>query len=142
MTKEQFFQILKYVYQNPFGFLFINTDEPWDEMYHGVPKVGGSHSWCCGSSLSFLELRRWNSANAADAVGCAVRPRAQAGPPRHSVVRALLDGTEPLRRHSSGRQPWSTLQHLSHDRQVFPFLNGKNTGGADAARDTSACPEV
>ena len=34
LTKEQFFRILKYVYINPFDFLFINTDEPWDEMYH------------------------------------------------------------------------------------------------------------
>ena len=34
LTKEQFLDILKYVYKNPFDFLFINMDEPWDEMYH------------------------------------------------------------------------------------------------------------
>eukprot|EP01050_Picozoa_sp_SAG11_P006615 SAG11_NODE_520_length_8780_cov_13.076719_2_plen_132_part_00 len=34
LTKEQFLDILKYVCKNPFDFLFINMDEPWDEMYH------------------------------------------------------------------------------------------------------------
>jgi len=34
LTKEQFLDILKYVFKNPFDFLFINMDEPWDEMYH------------------------------------------------------------------------------------------------------------
>ena len=34
MTKEQFMQVLKYVYKNPYDFLFMNMDEPFDEMYH------------------------------------------------------------------------------------------------------------
>jgi hypothetical protein len=34
LTKEQFIDILKYVYQTPFDFLYINMDEPWDGMYH------------------------------------------------------------------------------------------------------------
>ena len=34
MTKEQFMQVLKYVYQKPYDFLFMNMDEPFDEMYH------------------------------------------------------------------------------------------------------------
>jgi hypothetical protein len=34
LSKEQFIDILKYVYQTPFDFLYINMDEPWDDMYH------------------------------------------------------------------------------------------------------------
>ena len=34
MTKEQFMQVLKYVYKKPYDFLFMNMDEPFDEMYH------------------------------------------------------------------------------------------------------------
>eukprot|EP01050_Picozoa_sp_SAG11_P007723 SAG11_NODE_653_length_7913_cov_86.345790_6_plen_250_part_00 len=34
MTKEQFMLVLKYVYKNPYDFLFMNMDEPFDEMYH------------------------------------------------------------------------------------------------------------
>ena len=34
LTKEQFFEILKYVYKDAFDFLFINMDDPWDQMYH------------------------------------------------------------------------------------------------------------
>ena len=33
LSKEQFIDILKYVYQTPFDFLYINMDEPWDDMY-------------------------------------------------------------------------------------------------------------
>ena len=34
LSKEQFIDILKYVYQTPFDFLYINMDEPWDDIYH------------------------------------------------------------------------------------------------------------
>jgi len=34
LTKDQFIDILKYVYRSPFDFLYINMDEPWDDMYH------------------------------------------------------------------------------------------------------------
>ena len=34
MSKEQFMDILKYVYQDPYDFLFMNMDEPYDKMYH------------------------------------------------------------------------------------------------------------
>ena len=34
LTKEQFLNILKYVFQNPYDFLFMNFDNPWDEVYH------------------------------------------------------------------------------------------------------------
>ena len=34
MSKEQFMDILKYVYQDPYDFLFLNMDEPYDKMYH------------------------------------------------------------------------------------------------------------
>jgi hypothetical protein len=34
LSKEQFIDILKYVYQTPFDSLYINMDEPWDDMYH------------------------------------------------------------------------------------------------------------
>ena len=34
LSKDQFFQILKYVFQKQFDFLFINMDEPYDKMYH------------------------------------------------------------------------------------------------------------
>ena len=34
LTKEQFINILKYVFQNPYDFLFMNFDNPWDEVYH------------------------------------------------------------------------------------------------------------
>ncbi len=26
--------ILKYVYKDPYDFLFMNFDEPWDQVYH------------------------------------------------------------------------------------------------------------
>jgi len=34
LGKDQFFDVLKYVYQQPYDFLFLNFDHPWDEMYH------------------------------------------------------------------------------------------------------------
>ena len=34
LSKEQFFNILKFVYRTPYDFLYINMDEPWDMMYH------------------------------------------------------------------------------------------------------------
>ena len=34
LSKEQFFNILKFVYRTPYDFLCINMDEPWDTMYH------------------------------------------------------------------------------------------------------------
>ena len=34
LCKEQFMDILKYVYKDPYDFLFINFDNPWDEVYH------------------------------------------------------------------------------------------------------------
>jgi hypothetical protein len=34
MSKEQFMDTLKYVYQDPYDFLFMNMDEPYDKMYY------------------------------------------------------------------------------------------------------------
>jgi hypothetical protein len=34
LSKEQFMDILKYVYKKPFDFLYINMDMPWDQMFH------------------------------------------------------------------------------------------------------------
>jgi hypothetical protein len=34
LSKEQFIDILEYAYQTPFDFLYINMDEPWDDVYH------------------------------------------------------------------------------------------------------------
>ena len=34
LSNEQFMDILKYVYKDPYDFLFINFDNPWDEVYH------------------------------------------------------------------------------------------------------------
>jgi hypothetical protein len=36
LSKEQLFNILKFVYNTPYryDFLYINMDEPWDTMYH------------------------------------------------------------------------------------------------------------
>ena len=34
LNKDEFMSILKYVYQSPFDFLFINMDNEWDRMYH------------------------------------------------------------------------------------------------------------
>ena len=34
LSKEQFMDILKYVYKDPYDFLFMNFDNPWDEVYH------------------------------------------------------------------------------------------------------------
>ena len=34
LSKEQFKDILKYVYKDPYDFLFMNFDSPWDEVYH------------------------------------------------------------------------------------------------------------
>jgi hypothetical protein len=34
LTKDQFINILKYFYRSPFDFLYINMDQPWDDMYH------------------------------------------------------------------------------------------------------------
>jgi hypothetical protein len=34
MSKEQFMDILRYVYRDPYDFLFMNMDEPYDKMYH------------------------------------------------------------------------------------------------------------
>lgn len=33
LSKEQFMDILKYVYKDPYDFLFMNFDNPWDEVY-------------------------------------------------------------------------------------------------------------
>ena len=32
LSKEQFMDILKYVYKDPYDFLFMNFDNPWDEV--------------------------------------------------------------------------------------------------------------
>jgi hypothetical protein len=34
LTKYQVIDILKYVYRSTFDFLYINMDQPWDDMYH------------------------------------------------------------------------------------------------------------
>eukprot|EP01051_Picozoa_sp_SAG22_P016296 SAG22_NODE_2274_length_2765_cov_5.855214_3_plen_75_part_00 len=34
LSKDQFMNILKYVYKAPHDFLFMNLDEPWDKVYH------------------------------------------------------------------------------------------------------------
>ena len=34
LNKEQFMDILKYVYQDRYDFLFMNMDDPYDKMYH------------------------------------------------------------------------------------------------------------
>ena len=34
LNKEQFMDTLKYVYQGPYDFLFMNMDDPCDKMYH------------------------------------------------------------------------------------------------------------
>ena len=34
LSKEQFIDILKYVYRTLFDFVYINMDEPWDDMYY------------------------------------------------------------------------------------------------------------
>ena len=34
LSKEQFMNVLKYVYRDPYDFLFMNFDEPWDQVYH------------------------------------------------------------------------------------------------------------
>ena len=34
LSKEQFMDILKYVYKNTYDFLFMNFDNPWDKVYH------------------------------------------------------------------------------------------------------------
>ena len=34
LSKEQFMNVLKYVYRSPYVFLFMNFDEPWDQVYH------------------------------------------------------------------------------------------------------------
>ena len=34
LSKEQFMNVLKYVYKDPYDFLFMNFDEPWDQVYH------------------------------------------------------------------------------------------------------------
>ena len=34
LSKDQFMNIIKYVFKNPFDFLFINMDMPWDQMFH------------------------------------------------------------------------------------------------------------
>ena len=34
MSEEQFMDILKYVYQDPYDFVVMNLDEPYDKMYH------------------------------------------------------------------------------------------------------------
>ena len=34
LTKEQFIDILKFVYKTPFDFLYINMDESWDDIYY------------------------------------------------------------------------------------------------------------
>ena len=35
LNEEQFMDILKYVYQDPYDFIFMNMDGPYDTMYHG-----------------------------------------------------------------------------------------------------------
>ena len=34
LSKEQFMNILKYVFKSNYDFLFMNFDKPWDEVYH------------------------------------------------------------------------------------------------------------
>ena len=34
LSKEQFMDILKYVFKKNYDFLFMNFDNPWDEVYH------------------------------------------------------------------------------------------------------------
>ena len=34
LSKDQFMDILKYVYKNTYDFLFLNFDNPWDKVYH------------------------------------------------------------------------------------------------------------
>jgi hypothetical protein len=34
LSKEQFMNVLKYVYRDQYDFLFMNFDEPWDQVYH------------------------------------------------------------------------------------------------------------
>ena len=34
LSKEQFMNVLKYVYKDPYDFLFMNFDEPWYQVYH------------------------------------------------------------------------------------------------------------
>ena len=34
LSKDQFMNVLKYVYKDPYDFLFMNFDEPWDQVYH------------------------------------------------------------------------------------------------------------
>ena len=34
LTKEQFMNVLKYVFKSNYDFLFMNFDNPWDEMFH------------------------------------------------------------------------------------------------------------
>ena len=33
-SREQYFNILKFVYRSSYDFLYINMDEPWDTTYH------------------------------------------------------------------------------------------------------------
>ena len=34
LSREQFFNVLKFVCRSPYDFRYINMDEPWDTMYH------------------------------------------------------------------------------------------------------------
>ena len=34
LSKDQFMDILKYVFKKNYDFLFMNFDKPWDEVYH------------------------------------------------------------------------------------------------------------
>ena len=34
LSREQFFNVLKFVCRSPYDFRYINMGEPWDTMYH------------------------------------------------------------------------------------------------------------
>ena len=34
LSFNKFMNVLKYVYKDPYDFLFMNFDEPWDQVYH------------------------------------------------------------------------------------------------------------
>ena len=53
LSKEQFFNILKFVYRTPYDFSYINMDEPWDTMYHrnfNKLKIG----WCANKMYVYV----------------------------------------------------------------------------------------
>jgi hypothetical protein len=42
LSREQFFNILKFVYRSPYDFLYINMDEQWDIMLEGPLEYTGT----------------------------------------------------------------------------------------------------